>query len=222
LAALLIPVAVVASVSAVRAVEDSRRGGGRRKRSPQPASNLELAVSVGVPVVLPLAAIGGGASALAAGLALTVVGAGVLVVARPGRLPFRALMAVLVPSVAATSAVVARSQGFSEGVTFLIAICLFDLANFATGTGPRGGAVGAVFSVLTLAVWAVFVSAVVVPPFSGHSAWILMGMVAVLAPAGVYLASAVAGRPLPALRRLDSLVLAGPAWVVGVGLLLHR
>jgi hypothetical protein len=103
-----------------------------------------------------------------------------------------------------------------------VAICLYDMASFVTGTGPRGGPAGVIFGALTLGVLAVFVSAVMVPPFTGHSAWILVGLVAVLAPAGVYLASVVSRRPLPALRRLDSLALAGPAWVIGVGLLLHR
>jgi hypothetical protein len=47
--------------------------------------------------------------------------------------------------------------------------------------------------------------------------------VAVAAPAGVLLSSLVsARRPVPALRRLDSLVLAAPVWTIGVALLLHR
>ena len=76
---------------------------------------------------------------------------------------------------------------------------------------------------MTVGVLAVFVAAVVVPPFSGRSPWILLGLVAVLAPVGVVLRRASArARRLPALRRLDSLVLAGPAWVIAVGLLLHR
>jgi hypothetical protein len=69
----------------------------------------------------------------------------------------------------------------------------------------------------------VFVAAVVVPPFSGRNPWILLGLVAVLAPAGVFAFARIGrDRQLPALRRLDSLVLAGPAWVIAVALLLHR
>jgi molybdopterin converting factor small subunit len=230
LALVFIPVAVIASVSSTRAVHEDRQKARRAKKSSskksksraQPPPAVELAVAAGVAVVLPLAAIGGGVAALVTGLVLAVAAAGALLLVSPGRVPVRVLLAVFIPSVAAASAVVARSQGFSEGLTLLIAICLFDMANFVTGSGQRGGPVGAIFGALTLAALAVLVSAVWVPPFSGHSAWVLVGLVAVLAPAGVYLASAVAGRPLPALRRLDSLVLAGPAWVIGVGLLLHR
>jgi hypothetical protein len=221
LAVLLVPVAVVAAISAVRSVVERKPAGGRKRR-PRPPTAVELAVAAGVAAVLPLAAIGGAGAALAAGLIVVAAAAGLLLVAQPGQVPFRLLLAVVVPSVAAASAVAARSQGVSEGLTLVVAICLFDMANFVTGSSPRGGPVGAIFGGLTLAVLAVFVSAVVVPPFSGHSAWVLVGLVAILAPAGVYLASAVVGRPLPAVRRLDSLVLAGPAWVVGVEVLLHR
>ena len=89
--------------------------------------------------------------------------------------------------------------------------------------GPRGGPVGVLAGWLTVGVLAVFVAAVVVPPSRAQP----------VGPAGpgrgpgsgrgrvVSAASAGPGR-LPALRRLDSLVLAGPAWVVAVGLLLHR
>ena len=75
----------------------------------------------------------------------------------------------------------------------------------------------------TVGVLAVFAAAVLVPPYSGRNPWVLLGLVAVLAPAGVYGCSRLGrGRSLPALRRLDSLVLAGPAWVIAVSLLLHR
>jgi hypothetical protein len=217
LALLLAPVAVVASVSGARAL-----GTGGKKRQPRPAVAVELGICVAVAVILPFAAIGGGVAALATGLVLAVAATVLLLFIEPGRVPLRILLAVFVPSVAAASAVVALSQGSTEGLTLLVAICLYDMASFVTGTGPRGGPAGVIFGALTLGVLAVFVSAVMVPPFTGHSAWVLVGLVAVLAPAGVYLASVVSRRPLPALRRLDSLALAGPAWVIGVGLLLHR
>jgi hypothetical protein len=76
---------------------------------------------------------------------------------------------------------------------------------------------------LTVAVVAVFTAAAIDPPFSGDRPWIVFGLVGVLAPAGVALLSlVVSGVRLPALRRLDSLVLSGPAWVIAVALLLHR
>ena len=53
--------------------------------------------------------------------------------------------------------------------------------------------------------------------------WVLLGLVAVLAPMGQLFASALlpaAGAPASSLRRLDSLLLAAPVWCVGVGLVL--
>ena len=54
-------------------------------------------------------------------------------------------------------------------------------------------------------------------------AWLFGGAVAVLAPAGQLLASALlpaSASPASALRRLDSLLLTAPLWAWGVGLVL--
>jgi hypothetical protein len=212
LAAVVIPVAVVAAVSGIRAVVT-------RPAAARPA----VAAGAVSAVVLPLAALGGPNAAVVAGGALVAATVVLLAVTWRHGFPFVAFLAGFAPAVAASSLVAARGQGLSEALTLIAAVCLYDMASFLTGTGPRGGVVGAVVGMVTVGVLAVFVAAVVVPPFTGRSPWILLGLVAVFAPAGV----AAAGRigpnvRLPALRRLDSLILAGPAWVIGVGLLLHR
>jgi hypothetical protein len=75
---------------------------------------------------------------------------------------------------------------------------------------------------LTVGIFAVLVAAVVVPPFSGNSPWILFGSVAFLAPVGVLAFGRIGPTlRLPAVRRLDSLFLAGPAWVIAVRIVLH-
>jgi len=199
-------------VSSVREVNRDGRISDRR------ASVIAVASAV----LLPLAGLGGPIAAAVVGLliasgAVTVL---VLTVGRP--VPYRMLAAALGPSVAAASVVVARGQGLSEGLTLVAAICFYDMASFLTGTGPRGGPIGAIVGIVTVAVLAVFVAAVVVPPFSGHSPWILLGLVAALAPAGVFALGHIGPhRRLPALRRLDAFVLAGPAWVIAVRVVLH-
>jgi hypothetical protein len=211
-AVVVIPVAAVAAVSGLRAVVP--RGA---------AAFPTVAIGAGTAVVLPLAALGGPAVAIVLG---AVLGVGLLVwlvVTTRRGFPYAAFVAGFAPAVAAASLVAGRGQGLSEALTLIAAVCLYDMASFLTGTGPRGGVAGVIVGMITVGVLAVFVAAVVVPPFSGHSPWILLGLVAVLAPIGVVVASRV--RPdlrLPALRRLDSLILAGPAWVIGVSLLLHR
>jgi hypothetical protein len=213
LAVVVIPVAVVAAVSVVR--------GMYRLQAPAVTT---VAIAAGTAAVLPLFALGGPEVALGAGIVFAV-GAVVWLLISSHRIGFSVAVGLssLAPAVAAASVVAARGQGMSETLTLLAAVCLYDMASFLTGTGPRGGVAGAFVGMVTVGVLAVFVAAVVVPPFSGRSPWVLLGLVAVMAPAGVALAGRICpDRRLPALLRLDSLILAGPAWVIGVGLLLHR
>jgi hypothetical protein len=137
----------------------------------------------------------------------------------------RLLLAGLVPILAAMSLVLARGQGYNLALALVSAACLFDMGSFVVGNGRAGlgGLPGIVGGVLTLAILAVFVAAVMVPPFSGDRPWLVFTLLAVTMPAGVALAGQVApGVRLPALRRLDSLWLAGPAWVIAVAVVLHR
>jgi hypothetical protein len=227
MAVLLMPVSLVAAVSGVRAVtgDDADTGGegGTGKRPAWLVLPPRVAVAVVPALVLPLAALGGPKVAVGVGVVLAAAAVALLVVTTGRRFSIAVLLAAFTPAVAAASVVVARGQGLSEGLTLLVAICLYDMASFVTGTGPRGGPAGVIVGMITVGVLAVFAAAVLVPPYSGRSPWILMGLVAVLAPAGVFVSARIAqGRRLPALRRLDSLVLAGPAWVIAVSLLLHR
>jgi hypothetical protein len=222
----LIPVGVVAAVSAVRAVG----GTGESKGHASPAGPgvlmaPRLACAVAAPVLLPLAALGGPIPAVVVAVLVTAGGGAVLFVTASSHSPLRLTVAVLAPSVAAMSVVLARSQGSQEAVALIAAVCGYDLGSFifGSGRGALGGPVGVGVGILTVAVVAVFVAAAVVPPFSGDRPWIMFALVAVLAPAGVgLLGRVVSGARLPALRRLDSLALSGPAWVIAVAIVLHR
>ena len=249
-AALMAPVAVIAAVSGVREVSGAGRSsgrsagrsagqaagrGGRARTRPRSkasgrsgqrrraALRRSQAIAVTSSILLPLAALGGPIVAAVVGGLVAVVAVAVLLATSERGFPYAVLFASLGPSVAAASVVLARGQGLSGALTLLAAVCLYDMASFLTGTGPRGGPVGAIVGVVTIGVLAVFVAAVVVPPFSGHSPWILLGLVAALAPVGVFAFGRIGPeRRLPALRRLDSLILAGPAWVIAAGLMLHQ
>ena len=66
---------------------------------------------------------------------------------------------------------------------------------------------------------------VLVPPFRGPSPWILGGLTAALAPAGVVAVSRLVAdphAPVQGARRLDSLLLVGPVWAVLATPLLGR
>lgn len=82
---------------------------------------------------------------------------------------------------------------------------------------------GVIAGMVTVAVLAVFVAAVMNPPFSGARPWVIFAGVALAAPIGVRLCQWPArAERLPAVRRLDSLALVAPLWVVVVALGLHR
>ncbi|MBO0732353.1 MAG: hypothetical protein J2P57_24035, partial [Acidimicrobiaceae bacterium] len=126
------------------------------------------------------------------------------------------------PAVAAAALVVAVRQNVDTGMVLVLAVCLYDFAGFMFGRSPDGGLPGIAAGVVCLGLLAVFVAAVLVPPFNGRSPWIAVGALAASAPAGVLLLRWLAPTRLPALLRLDSLVFAGPAWVIAVAVLLHK
>jgi hypothetical protein len=140
--------------------------------------------------------------------------------ASPG--PFRLALVVLLPAAGASGLVLARAQGLTEAITLVAFICVYDSSAFLMGTGARFGVEGPIAGVLSIGALTLFLAAV--PPFDGSTPWILGGIAAALAPAGPILARRLPAEPsarVPALRRLDSLILLGPAWVAATALLLH-
>jgi hypothetical protein len=227
--AVLIPVGVVASISAVRAVTgDWDSGDGRSRTRNVFVTGSRYGLAVAAPVALPLAALSSSKAAVVATALVVVGGAAILLASAQGAsfaFSLRLLAGILGPSVASMAVVLARSQGSNEAVAFIAAMLGYDLAAFifGTGRGALGGVGGVVAGLFTVAVVGVFTAAAIDPPFSGDRPWIVFGLVGLLAPAGVALLSLiVSGARLPALRRLDSLVLSGPAWVIAVALVLRR
>lgn len=211
-AVLTAPAAVVASVSSVRAAAG-------RKATPR------VGLSVLVSLVLPLAAIGGPV-AWGAVAALAAAAGGAWIFTTAGRAPrSRLVLCVFGPAVAASSLVLAGTQGTSNALALVGAICAYDAGAFVMGTGRNalGGLSGIAAGFVSTAVVAVFVAAVLDPPYSGARPWVVFGLVAAAAAAGIALGErAVGGARLPAWRRLDSLFVAGPVWVVAVAAVLHR
>jgi NhaP-type Na+/H+ or K+/H+ antiporter len=80
---------------------------------------------------------------------------------------------------------------------------------------------------VSVGILSVLVAAVLAPPFTGSSPWILGGIAAVLLPLGPIVCRPLIGRArsparVPALRRLDSVVLLAPAWPAAIALLLTK
>ena len=94
-------------------------------------------------VALPLARPGRSAGPPWRSAGLLVVGAVALCWrARAGGFPSASSSPPSGPAIAAASVVLALGQGLSEALTLLAAVCLYDMASFLTGTGPRAVSVG--------------------------------------------------------------------------------
>jgi hypothetical protein len=172
-------------------------------------------------------------AALAGGLVVAVVAAtvAVILVAAATFGPLgqpdlaRRVVFVVGPGLAAACLVLARVDSLAQGLVLAGMVTVFDSSNYLIGTGAPNYWEGSVAGAASIAALTLFVSAVLVPPFTGASPWLLGGSAALLAPFGPVLGRWVTGdreAKVPALRRLDSLFLVGPAWAVGVALLLHH
>jgi hypothetical protein len=177
-------------------------------------------------LVLPLAAIAGPTAAVAV-TALAAAGTVTLIVLNPAAAPdpARAVVSAIAPAVAAMSVVLARGQGINEAITLVVALCAYDMGAFLMGNGRNalGGPVGVIAGWVSVGVIGLYATAVMNPPFTALRTIVLFVLVAVLASAGVVLGAWLSGPVrLPAVRRLDSFLLAAPAWVLGVAFVLHR
>lgn len=167
--------------------------------------------------VLPLAAAAGPVAFLVA----AAVGAGVLIL-QPLAHRMVGLALGLGVGIAAASLVLARGLGFPEAVVLFGFMAMFDMANYLVGAGAHNAWEGPAAGAASVGAFSLAVAAVYSGVFDGVSPWILGAVVALCAPAGLYAANALRGsRPArtPALRRLDSLLIAGPVWVLAAALL---
>ncbi|MDQ6781974.1 MAG: hypothetical protein M3063_00695 [Actinomycetota bacterium] len=127
----------------------------------------------------------------------------------------RVALCSMAPAAAASSLVLATRQSVTVGLVLFMAVSVFDASNYVMGVGDTGGRLGALSGALALAVLSVVLAGLLVAPFSGLSPWVLCATVAVTAPLAVEAGHRLVGSTrLPAWRRLDSLFIAGPLWVL--------
>ncbi len=224
--AALVPVAALAAASGVKLLGGGPPAGSRARRRAR-VSALGV-VAVAGAVAVPVAALAG---PLAAAAGVAVLAFAVLLAGgppaprgdtgRPGPVASRLVLGVG-PALAAASVVLARHQGSSGALALLGATLAFDAGAFMMGDtrSASGGPWGVAAGLVSVAVVAVLVAAVMNPPFSGVRPWTVFALVGVMAAAGVRLCDrAVGGVRSPALRRLDSLTLAAPAWVISLAVI---
>ena len=169
---------------------------------------------------MPLAAAAGSDTLAAAMAATTVVGA----VALGGRavLPVFAVMQI---GLAAAAPVLLHRLGPAAALFLLLLVAAYDSGDFVVGTGASTAWEGPAAGVAAVAVVG-FATTVLTPrPLLEEGAATLALLVAMLAPLGPPLASVLLGsgaRPARYVRRLDSLLIAGPVSAYVLAALLPR
>jgi hypothetical protein len=225
LAIWLAPIAALAAISALRSwTTKAEPGVGAATTRPRGGSVVLLAGCGAAAITISAVA---GPIAIAVIAILVATAFAFAVKPAPGTVPSRPVLVMIVlgPAAAAGSLVLTRDQGLAQCLVLAGMVMLYDSAVYVIGTGARNRLEGPVAGVASIGALTLLVSAILAPPFRGASPWILGLTAAVLAPAGPIVARALVGDQrarVPALRRLDSLLLLGPAWFIGASLLVHR
>jgi len=126
-----------------------------------------------------------------------------------------ALLIGMATGVAAASLVLAREVDVEAAVYLLVCACVYDAGAYLVGTGAAAAWEGPLAGVVALIPVTILAAVVLVPPFPPGTPLALGLLAAVLAPLGPLAGTALLGRrdaDAPGLRRLDSLILLGPAW----------
>jgi hypothetical protein len=126
---------------------------------------------------------------------------------------------------AAASAVLLADYEIGAVIILLVFVLVYDASDFTVGSGASNGLEGPLAGIGFIAATTFLFAEVQAPPFHGADIWSFAVLAMIACPVGQIVASALLPRPTshaPALRRLDSLLVAAPAWAGLVGLyLLH-
>jgi len=108
-------------------------------------------------------------------------------------------------------------QGSAFGLLLLVSA--YETGDYLIGSGARNPYEGPLAGIAAITVATFIVSTFGISAFDIRQTWVFGALVALLAPLGQLLASAIlptAGAPASGLRRLDSLLLAAPLWWLGI------
>jgi hypothetical protein len=125
----------------------------------------------------------------------------------------------LLVGLAAASPVLAYRVEVGAAAALVVFVSVYEMGDYLVGSGSKNAVEGPLAGFTAIAVFAFALWVVTFPPFSDNSLLAFGAMAAGLCPLGQLLASAILPRSdakAPALRRLDSLLLLGPAWVVAL------
>lgn len=117
--------------------------------------------------------------------------------------------------------VLTRDIDIGAAVVLVLFVSAYDAGDFLIGSGASNSIEGPLVGIVTVAITAVLVFVLKVPPFDGVPVFTFAALAAVACPLGQLACSAIlpaADARAPAARRLDSLLLVAPVWAVAVGL----
>ncbi len=171
-----------------------------------------------------LVPLGAGYGTGAAGAAFVVVAsvAGLLSVTVGRATGATVAIAAVLPAAAASSIVLALQVDLWAALFLVLAVSLYDAGNFLLGSDATGrweGPVGGVLGVLAVTFT---MSTIKVPPLDRPQWWVAGLVVAATCSVGQWVTSYFLPTPtswVPALRRLDAYVVAGPLFVATVWIL---
>lgn len=208
-----VPLAVWLAPSAGLAAVQTARTCRRLPQRPDIAA-------AGAGAVLVVVGSAAGPFGAAAGLAA----AAAVAFARTGKhiVPVRSLATSAPIGLAAAAPVVLRTDGFGHAFVLLALLWAYDSGNYVVGTGAGNRWEGPVAGIASAFAVSLAVAVVFAPPFEGVLPWVFGALVAVTAPLGGQVADRLLGSRdahVPVLRRIDSLLVAGPAFAA-LGLVL--
>jgi len=213
-----VPFAVLLAACAGLAAVQAARSWRARPRPAVPMAGAGAAAMV-------LAAVAGPAAVGAvAVVTVGVVVAGAAVAGERRADPVVTLLVAGTVGLAAASPVLLLHRGLVPVFVLLVFAAVHDASAYVVGTGARSAWEGPAAGAAGIGAVSLGVAAVLVPPFRGATPWLLGALAVVLAPIGPYVGSALLGRRgarVPALRRLDSLLVLAPVWCLVAALVLE-
>lgn len=133
------------------------------------------------------------------------------------------IQSALFPGLVAMSMVLLTRLDQGSAIALLLLVSAYETGDYLVGSGARNPYEGPAAGIAALVVVTFVIATFPISTLSASQAWAFGAAVALLAPLGQLMASALlpaAGAPASGLRRLDSLLLAAPVWCIGVGLVL--
>jgi hypothetical protein len=133
------------------------------------------------------------------------------------------LQCTLFTGLAASSPILAARVQLGAALVLVVLVCAYEVGDFLVGSGSANMVEGPVAGMVSVAVitfsLTVFDQLIGIPPFEGFSLVFFGVAVGVLAPFGPITASILLPRAdarAPALRRIDTLLVAGPVWTLAL------